>query len=185
MANNSIPSFSDVCGTVVESLAETIQNREKIIIQLREENERLQRVAADAVRKAESWKNEVEACEGDEKKICELRNEVRDLKIEILEANKIYQLQQYEVRNLRNQLIVLQNLHNDCDKQCKDLLHERDVARRLYCVLAANGSPATPPAYIAFQWGWDCFPQDNDPTPFLFDQSDSDPRTGVQYGDLH
>jgi hypothetical protein len=47
--------------TVVESLAETIQNREKIIIQLREENERLQRVAADAVSKATAWKNEVEA----------------------------------------------------------------------------------------------------------------------------
>jgi hypothetical protein len=178
MANNSVPSFNDICGTVVESLAETIQNREKIIIQLREENARLQRNAG-------ALQNEVEACAGDEQKICELRNEVRDLKIEIDEANKIYQLQLYEVRNLRNQLIVLQNLHNDCDKQCKDLLHERDVARRLYCVLAANGSPATPPAYIAFQWGWDCFPQDNDPTPFLFDQSDSDPRTGVQYGDLH
>jgi hypothetical protein len=40
---SNIPSFSDVCGTVVESLAETIQNREKIIIQLREDNARLQR----------------------------------------------------------------------------------------------------------------------------------------------
>ena len=41
---SNIPSFSDVCGTVVESLAETIQNREKIIIQLREENAALRRV---------------------------------------------------------------------------------------------------------------------------------------------
>jgi predicted nucleic acid-binding Zn-ribbon protein len=76
---SNIPSFNSVCGTVVESLAETIQNREKIIIQLREENARLERVAADAVRKATAWKNEVEACGGDEKKIRDLQEEVRNL----------------------------------------------------------------------------------------------------------
>jgi predicted RNase H-like nuclease (RuvC/YqgF family) len=129
---SNIPSFSDVCGTVVESLAETIQNRERIIIQLREENERLQRVAADAVRKATVWQNEVEACEGDEKKIRDLQRTV------------------------------------------SELTTQRDEARRLYCVFAANVEQKVDAQHIASQWGWDCYPK-----------SDSDPVTGVQYGDLN
>jgi hypothetical protein len=147
---SNIPSFSDVCGTVVESLAETIQNRERIIIQLREENERLQRVAADAVRKAESWKNEVEACEGDEKKIRDLQHTV------------------------------------------SELTTQRDEARRLYCVFAANVEQKVDAQHIASQWGWDCFPlSDSDlamEDAYLRrereEESDSDPVTGVQYGDL-
>jgi hypothetical protein len=39
---SNIPSFNSVCGTVVESLAETILNREAVIVQLRQENARLQ-----------------------------------------------------------------------------------------------------------------------------------------------
>jgi hypothetical protein len=140
---SNIPNSTDICGTVVESLAETIQNREKIIIQLREENARLQRNAVA----------------------------IKDLTERHAHMSNIALGARADVHQTRR----------DLDKANK----ERDVARRLYCVLAANGSPATPPAYIAFQWGWDCFPQDNDPTPFLFDQSDSDPRTGVQYGDLN
>jgi hypothetical protein len=149
---SDIPSFNDVCGTVVESLAETIQNREKIIIQLREDNARLQRVAADAVRKAESWKNEVEACEGDEKKIRDLQHTV------------------------------------------SELTTQRDEARRLYCVFAANVEQkvGVGAQHIASQWGWDCFPL-SDSDLAMEDaylrrereaESDSDPVTGVQYGDL-
>jgi hypothetical protein len=150
---SDIPSFNDVCGTVVESLAETIQNREKIIIQLREDNARLQRVAADAVRKAESWKNEVEACEGDEKKIRDLQHTV------------------------------------------SELTTQRDEARRLYCVFAANveQTAGRGAQHIASQWGWDCFPlSDSDlamEDAYLRKEreaeSDSDPVTGVQYGDLN
>jgi predicted RNase H-like nuclease (RuvC/YqgF family) len=147
---SDIPSFNDVCGTVVESLAETIQNREKIIIQLREDNARLQRVAADAVRKAESWKNEVEACEGDEKKIRDLQHTV------------------------------------------SELTTQRDEARRLYCVFASNVEQKVDAQHIASQWGWDCFPL-SDSDLAMEDaylrrereaESDSDPVTGVQYGDL-
>jgi len=150
---SDIPSFNDVCGTVVESLAETIQNREKIIIQLREDNARLQRVAADAVRKAESWKNEVEACEGDEKKIRDLQHTV------------------------------------------SELTTQRDEARRLYCVFAANVEQkvGVGAQHIASRWGWDCFPL-SDSDLAMEDaylrrereaESDSDPVTGVQYGDLN
>ena len=37
MSNTNIPSFSDICGTVTQSLAETIINREALIAQLRDE----------------------------------------------------------------------------------------------------------------------------------------------------
>jgi hypothetical protein len=148
---SDIPSFNDVCGTVVESLAETIQNREKIIIQLREDNARLQRVAADAVRKATVWQNEVEACGGDEKKIRDLQRTV------------------------------------------SELTTQRDEARRLYCVFAANVEQKVDAQHIASQWGWDCFPlSDSDlamEDAYLRKEreaeSDSDPVTGVQYGDLN
>jgi hypothetical protein len=240
---SNIPNITDICGTVTQALAETIRNREALIAQLREENARAQNLLR-------------ERCINNASLITEntdLRLEIEGWKVECetnaLDEKELYRLRA-EVQSLRNQLVVSQNSHLDCDKQCKTLLEERDearrqycelvaeldsemkedvaranavaikdlterhahmsnialgaradvhqtrrdldkankerdVARRLYCDLAANGSPATPPAYIAFQWGWDCFPQDNDPTPFLFDQSDSDPRTGVQYGDLH
>jgi predicted RNase H-like nuclease (RuvC/YqgF family) len=119
---SNIPSFSDVCGTVVESLAETIQNREKIIIQLREDNARLERVAADAVRKATAWKNEVDTWENNEKKIHDLQEEVRNL----------------SERNAALQRVI-----------------ERQNVR----IAAISASCCNTP-------------------------SDSDPQTGVQYGDL-
>lgn len=41
MSNTNIPSFNDICGTVTQALAETIINRENLIVQLREENANL------------------------------------------------------------------------------------------------------------------------------------------------
>ena len=55
---SNIPTFNDVCGTVVESLAETILNREKTIIQLREENDRLRediRVLNNTIESRRDW----------------------------------------------------------------------------------------------------------------------------------
>jgi predicted nucleic acid-binding Zn-ribbon protein len=63
---SNIPSFNSVCGTVVESLAETILNREAVIVQLRQENARLQ--------------SEVEAGDTDERKVWQLQDEVRTLR---------------------------------------------------------------------------------------------------------
>jgi DNA repair exonuclease SbcCD ATPase subunit len=172
---SDIPSFNDVCGTVVESLAETIQNREKIIIQLREDNARLQRVAADAVRKAESWKNEVEACVGDERKIVDLQAKVRNL--------------HDEIRNLEQTAETTYENHKHI---VSELTTQRDEARRLYCVFASNVEQNVTAEHIASQWGWDCFPlSDSDlamEDAYLRKEreaeSDSDPVTGVQYGDL-
>lgn len=190
---SNIPSFSDVCGTVVESLAETIQNRERIIIQLREENERLQRVAADAVRKAESWKNEVEACEGDEKKIHDLQRTVSELTMQRDDLLK-------EVKDLTERHAHMRNIslgaRADVHQARRDLDEankERDEARRLYCVFASNVEQKVTAEHIASQWGWDCFPlSDSDlamEDAYLRKEreaeSDSDPVTGVQYGDLN
>ncbi len=156
---SNIPSFSDICGTVVESLAETIRNREAIIIQLREDNARLER-------SVESWKNEAEAAGEDEKKVWQLTAEVARLKGELVLFNA-------ELGRVRNELVVSQNLHKSCDQQCKTLLRERDDARRLYCEFVANVEESGSAEQIASQYGWDCLPP-----------SDSDPVTGVQYGDL-
>jgi hypothetical protein len=114
---SNIPSFSDVCGTVVESLAETIQNREKIIIQLREENARLERVAADAVRKATAWKNEVEACGGDEKKIRDLQEEVRNLSERNAALQRVIERQNVRIAAQARRSASCCNTPSDSDPQ--------------------------------------------------------------------
>ena len=45
MTNDNTPSIGKIWGTVVESLAETIRNRETIISELRTENNDLARLA--------------------------------------------------------------------------------------------------------------------------------------------
>lgn len=166
---SDIPSFNDVCGTVVESLAETIRNREAIIIQLREDNARLQR-------KAVELQNEVEACVGDERKIVDLQAKVRNL--------------HDEIRNLEQ---TAETTYENHKRIVSELTTQRDEARRLYCVFASNVEQKVTAEHIASQWGWDCFPlSDSDlamEDAYLRKEreaeSDSDPVTGVQYGDLN
>ena len=111
----------------------------------------------------EGWRTECEIHEKDEKELYSLRK---------------------GVRTLRTQLFVSQNQHNDCDKQCKTLLTERDDARRQYCELV-NNLEGTEVEKIAHFNGWNDLYPATDNTPNLFEQkSDSDPVTGVQYGDL-
>ena len=111
----------------------------------------------------DGWRTECEAHEKDEKELYSLRK---------------------EVRTLRTQLFVSQNQHNDCDKQCKTLLTERDDARRQYCELVHNTEGSTVEKIAHFN-GWNDLYPAADNTPSLFEQkSDSDPVTGVQYGDL-
>lgn len=173
--SDNIPSFNDICGTVTQALAEIILNREAIIAELRKENAETKNLLrercinnaslieqnSDLRREIEGWKLECETNEHDEKELYRLRT---------------------EVLSLRNQLIVSQNSHFDCDKQCKILLEERDEARRQYCELVAElDSEMKEDIARANEWD-DLYSIDN--TPSLFGQSDSDPRTGVQYGDL-
>lgn len=188
---SNIPNIIDICGTVTEALAETIRNREALIAQLREENARAQDLLrercinnaslitenTDLLREIEGWKVECETNALDEKELYRLRA---------------------EVQSLRNQLVVSQNSHLDCDKQCKTLLEERDEARRQYCELVAElDSEMKEDVARANEWD-DLYSIDNTPSlfrqnevrrtrrsDFTEQQSDSDPRTGVQYGDLN
>lgn len=168
--SDNIPSFNDICGTVTQALAEIILNREAIIAELREENARAQNLLR-------------ERCINN----ASLVKENTDLRA--------------EVQSLRNQFVVSQNSHFDCDKQCKILLEERDEARRQYCELVAElDSEMKEDVARANEWD-DLYSIDNTPSlfeqtevrrtrrsdfvEFVEQQSDSDPRTGVQYGDLH
>ena len=72
MSNTNIPSFSDICGTVTQSLAETIINREALIAQLRDELAETQGLLC------ERSTNYGELT----KQNAELRNEIRSLKME-------------------------------------------------------------------------------------------------------
>jgi len=164
---SNIPSFNDVCGTVVESLAETIQNREKIIIQLREDNARLQRNVV-------ALQNEVEACGGDERKIVFLEARIRNL--------------HDEIRNLEQ---TAETTYEDHRRIVDELITQRDEARMEVCTLSGNGS-CDSTEREADSRGWDCFKTDSDlamEDAYLRKEreaeSDSDPATGVQYGDLN
>lgn len=143
MANTDIPSFNDICGTVTQSLAETILNREAVIAQLRDELAR-----------------------------------TKDL---LRERSTNY---------------------GELAKQNRELRAERDEARRDYCEYVAEdrrqglvGHEDCTPDAVAMDMGWSVFANDTH-TPSIFEsrrtrrsdftqqQSDSDPVTGVQYGDL-
>ena len=149
-------------GIVIQSLTDSIRNRDAIITALRDENARAQSLIMQRDNQIEAWRVECEIHEKDEKELYRLRN---------------------EVRHLRTQLLVSHNQHMDCDAQCKTLLKQRDDARRQYCELVHN-LEGTSCEKIAHFNGWnDLYSTDN--TPNLFEQkSDSDPATGVQYGDL-
>ena len=150
-------------GIVIQSLTDSIRNRDAIITALRDENARAQSLIMQRDNQIEAWRVECEIHEKDEKELYRLRN---------------------EVRHLRTQLLVSHNQHMDCDAQCKTLLKQRDDARRQYCELVHN-LEGTSCEKIAHFNGWNDLYPVTDNTPNLFEQkSDSDPATGVQYGDL-
>lgn len=150
-------------GIVIQSLTDSIRNRDAIITALRDENARAQSIIMQRDNQIDGWRTECEIHEKDEQELYRLRK---------------------EVRTLRTQLLVSQNEHMDCDAQCRTLLKERNDARRQYCELVHN-LEGTSCEKIAHFNGWDdLYRTDN--TPNLFEQqSDSDPVTGVQYGDLN
>lgn len=93
---SNIPNITDICGTVVESLAETIRNREAVIAELREDNARAEHMClmrehllgqrekqiAELQKQIEGWRDEVEALEKDQKELYRLQQEIRLLKTE-------------------------------------------------------------------------------------------------------
>ena len=170
MTNDNTPSIGKIWGTVVESLAETIRNRETIISELRTENNDLARLA----------KFHAEAFSDQTAEVHDLRREVEGWKLEC----EIHEKDEAEIRRLRAEFTSLRHRHLD---HCNTLLSERDHARRLFCEWSAGSDrPGEKKEDIARANGWSSL-YENDSTPSLFpkQKSDSDPRTGVQYGDLH
>lgn len=145
-------------GIVIQSLTDSIRNRDAIITALRDENARAQSLIMQRDNQIEAWRVECEIHEKDEKELYRLRNEVRHLRTQL--AQDFGRGDAYWTA-----------------------ISERDDARRQYCELVHN-LEGTSCEKIAHFNGWnDLYSTDN--TPNLFEQkSDSDPATGVQYGDL-
>ena len=194
--SNNIPTINDICGTVVESLAETIRNREALIAELREDNARAEHMClmrehllgqrdkqiAELQKQIEGWRDEVEALEKDQKELYRLQQEIRPLKTENIRITAQRDAAQAELANLKkdNQQLVVCFGRGDAYWTA---ISDRDDARRQYCELV-HSLEGTKAEKIAHFNGWnDLYSTDN--TPNLFEQqSDTDPHTGVQYGDL-
>jgi predicted RNase H-like nuclease (RuvC/YqgF family) len=194
---SNIPNITDICGTVVESLAETIRNRETLIAELREDNARAEHMClmrehllgqrdkqiAELQKQIEGWRDEVEALEKDQKELYRLQQEIRPLKTENIRLTAQRDAAQAELANLKkdNQQLVVCFGRGDAYWTA---ISDRDDARRQYCELV-HSLEGTKVEKIAHFNGWDdLYRTDN--TPNLFEQqSDTDPRTGVQYGDLN
>lgn len=189
-------NITDICGTVIESLAETIRNREAVIAELREDNARAEHMClmrehllgqrdkqiAELQKQIEGWRTECEIHEKDEKELHRLQQEIRPLKTEIYRLTEQLNAARAEVADLRrdNQQLVVCFGRGDAYWTA---ISDRDDARRQYCELV-HSLEGTKAEKIAHFNGWnDLYSTDN--TPNLFEQqSDTDPRTGVQYGDL-
>jgi predicted RNase H-like nuclease (RuvC/YqgF family) len=187
---SNIPNINDICGTVTQALAEIILNREAIIAELRDENARAEHLLgqgekqiAELQKQIEGWRDEVEALEKDQKELYRLQQEIRPLKTENIRLTAQRDAAQAELANLKkdNQQLVVCFGRGDAYWTA---ISDRDDARRQYCELV-HSLEGTKVEKIAHFNGWDdLYRTDN--TPNLFEQqSDTDPRTGVQYGDLN
>ena len=135
---SNIPNITDICGIVVESLAETIRNRDALIAELREDNARAEHLlllrdkqVADLRKEIEGWRTECEIHERDEKELYRLQEAIRPLKTENIRLTA--QRDQLKADNER--------LKKELANSNRDFINQQ--------------------------------------------QSDSDPVTGVQYGDLN
>lgn len=190
MSNSTnIPTFNDICGTVTEALAKTIINRNGIIAGLREDL----RITQDLLReRCTNYNSLLNQNAGILAENLELKKTVAELEEEIELDSDISNTTERMTKGLRYALIVAENLKKDLDAQCKTLCTERDEARRQYCELI-HQLEGTLPEKIADKNGWSyLYPFGSaaaasvNNTPNLFEQkSDSDPVTGVQYGDLN
>lgn len=220
---SNIPNITDICGTVVESLAETIRNREALIAQLREENARAQHLLHE---RCANYTNRCEEVERLEKIVKRQRQSIRSLREEIeldscISASAHTELirvradlaqKQHECEDLKKQIEGWRTeceIHEKDEKELYSLraevqslrnqlaqdfgrgdaywtaINERDDARRQYCELVHNTEGSTVEKIAHFN-GWNDLYPAADNTPSLFEQkSDSDPVTGVQYGDLN
>lgn len=210
--SDNIPTFNDICGTVTQALAETIINREAIIAELREKNARTEQMLRERCtnytvlakeneelrKQIGGWRTECEIHEKDEKELYRLRDEVRSLRTQLFVSQNEHGDCDKQCKEL---LIENQNLKEDFGRGDAywTAIRERDDARRQYCELVHNTEGSTVEKIAHFN-GWNDLYPAADNTPSLFEQnevrrtrrsdfteqqSDSDPETGVQYGDLN
>jgi chromosome segregation ATPase len=169
----------------VELDTDISQSETRELVRVRAELLIKQRECEELKKQIEGWRAECEVHEKDEKELYNLRNEVRNLRDQVCRVHK-------ELRESQEQ-------HMDSDKQMQSMWFERDDARRQYCELVSN-LEGTKVEKIAHFNGWNDLYPSADNTPSLFEQnevrrtrrsdfteqqSDSDPVTGVQYGDLN
>jgi hypothetical protein len=179
---SNIPSFNDICGTVTQSLAETIINRENLIARLRDELAKTK----DLLRERVANYNSVLNTNADIlKKNFELQKQIESLHADILRTEADHQNALFRQRRTTRDDFGRGDAYWTA-------ISERDDARREYCELAAQDrrdgyadASNTTPQDIAKEMGWDLAFDNDTNTPSLFEKkSDSDPVTGVQYGDL-
>lgn len=144
--SNNIPTFNDICGTVTQSLAETIINREAIIAELRERLAQTQETLRERCanyaelhaqnnelrKEIEGWREE---CECNERYIKELETKYSPMKMENIRSENIRltaQRDEFEAHNkrLKTALTVTENSHRDIDAQCKNLLLENERLKK-------------------------------------------------------
>ena len=182
-------------GIVIQSLTDSIRNRDAIITALRDENARAQSLLHE---RCANYTNRCEEVERLEKIVKRQRQSIRDLREEIELDTCISASAETELVRLRADLAQKQHECEELKKQIdgwrteceiherdeKELYRLRDEARRQYCELVHNTEGSTVEKIAHFN-GWNDLYPAADNTPNLFEQqSDSDPVTGVQYGDL-
>lgn len=182
-------------GIVIQSLTDSIRNRDAIITALRDENARAQHLLHE---RCANYTNRCEEVERLEKIVKRQRQSIRDLREEIELDTCISASANDELIRVRAELLIKQRECEELKKQIdgwrteceiherdeKELYRLRDEARRQYCELVHNTEGSTVEKIAHFN-GWNDLYPAADNTPNLFEQqSDSDPVTGVQYGDL-
>jgi hypothetical protein len=180
--SDNIPTFNDICGTVTEALAETIINRNNIIAGLREDL----RIAQDLLRERCTNYNSLLNQNADIlKENLELKKQVESLYTSLHRAEADHQNTLFRQRRTTRDDFGRGDAYWNA-------IRERDDARREYCEFVADVNregyadhPDQTPQDVAKSMGWDLAFDNDTYTPSLFEKkSDSDPVTGVQYGDL-
>ena len=203
-SSNNIPTFNDICGTVTQALAETIINREALIAELREKiaqsqdmlRERctnyivLEKQNIELRKEIEGWREEDRS---NERYIKELKDKVENGSSRMIE-DQMAIIRSYEktIGDLRKECADLKDQVNSIRQQsscradvAEQAIRERDEARRFYCELAGSLEHKDP-ADIAKHHKWDdLYADPSIRAQHVAEQSDTDPETGVQYGDLN
>lgn len=208
-SSNNIPTFNDICGTVTQALAETIINREALIAELRNQISIMTKVENGSSRMIE---DQMAIIRSYEKTIGDLRKEVSSLNTQLLVSHNSHmdcdrQCKELlaDYANLKKQLTLLSKDYLRVIKENENpkqdfgrgdaywtAISQRDEARRMVCEYKADRlnsaddpAPLTPQE-IARMENWDdLYADPSIRAQHVAEQSDTDPETGVQYGDLN